>query len=476
MTTSQQVLVAVGVCALVAVPAALRAPGAGLSDAALLFGALAGLLLFFAAATTTLILSRTAAARQAPRSLVWATTALILLGSQTLLGCELVLMAGDWGLGVAGTALLELVVSAAALATAALGVRGTGVRRPFLLGSAVVVGAAVARLVVELRVDLPAAPAGLAALFVSLAVAANVGTGIVIGQSFDLPDRWVRRLCTLLAAVGLATLTRNPGFELTPVATVLNAALAVLVAWVICMSLVVLTRAAISQQRRANALEGDLLHLSTSGRDEAERMHEIRSTVAGLRAADQLVNSADLDDATSLRLRSSLSTELARLERLVSRPAATVPGPRPRDVVDLDSTLGVLADTHQARGRNVEWRSSGVRLEGSADDVVVALNILLENSARHASGSHSTIEVAGDDSTVEIVVSDDGPGIAEDVRESLFDWGVSTDHARGDGIGLAMARRLVTEQGGSLDLLDDPRPGTAFSIKLPTARTSPENS
>lgn len=475
MTTSQQLIVAAGVCGLVAVPTALRSPDARLSELALLFGAMAGVLLFFAAAITALVLSRTEVGRGSPRSLAGATTALVLLGSQTLLACELVLLSGTEGLGVAGTALADLVVSAGALAVAIAGLRATALRRPFLLGALVVLIAAAARVVLALALEVPQAPAGLAALFVSLAVAANVATGMVLGQTFALPDHLTRRLCAILGAIGLATLARNPGFELQPVAVALNAAMAVLVAWAVCRGLVALNRSAVSQQLRAQALEGDLLHLSTSGQADAERMHEIRSTVAGLRAADELVNSGAIDEAASRRLRASVSSELARLERLVARPAVRVPAQRRTDVVDLDETLGVLADTHRARGRSVEWQASGATLAGCSDDVSVAVNILLENSARHACGSHSRIEVAGDEATVEIVVSDDGPGIAPTVRESMFDWGVSTDHDHGDGIGLAMAKRLVHEQGGSLELLEEPATGTAFSIRLPAARTSVEN-
>jgi len=63
-------------------------------------------------------------------------------------------------------------------------------------------------------------------------------------------------------------------------------------------------------------------------------------------------------------------------------------------------------------------------------------------------------------------VSDDGPGVAKELRRRIFDAGFSTKQ-RGWGIGLALARRIVEEaHGGSLTLVPSDR-GATFEIIFP---------
>ena len=54
---------------------------------------------------------------------------------------------------------------------------------------------------------------------------------------------------------------------------------------------------------------------------------------------------------------------------------------------------------------------------------------------------------------VTVTVSDQGPGIAPELRERLFDWGVSRPDSPGQGIGLHVAADITHELGGRLELL-----------------------
>ena len=67
-----------------------------------------------------------------------------------------------------------------------------------------------------------------------------------------------------------------------------------------------------------------------------------------------------------------------------------------------------------------------------------------------------------------ITVEDDGPGIPIEVRNNLFEPGVSTKSG-GWGIGLALARRIVEDvHGGQLELAST-EGGATFVAKVPTA-------
>ena len=70
---------------------------------------------------------------------------------------------------------------------------------------------------------------------------------------------------------------------------------------------------------------------------------------------------------------------------------------------------------------------------------------------------------------VHIDVTDNGPGVAAGDRDKLFMPYYSTK-GRGSGLGLAIVRRIVSDHGGTIDVLDA-EPGTTFRIELPCLRS-----
>lgn len=67
---------------------------------------------------------------------------------------------------------------------------------------------------------------------------------------------------------------------------------------------------------------------------------------------------------------------------------------------------------------------------------------------------------------VEMTVSDDGPGISEQVRRRLFEPYFSTRKS-GTGLGLAIANTIITEHNGSILVRDNTPSGTRFTVELP---------
>jgi signal transduction histidine kinase len=89
---------------------------------------------------------------------------------------------------------------------------------------------------------------------------------------------------------------------------------------------------------------------------------------------------------------------------------------------------------------------------------------LFRNSAKYAGESPTvTINVSITDSEAVIVVGDDGPGIKDEIRNSLFERGrTGDDH----GFGLYLTRQIVAACSGSIELTDSDV-GTRFEIRLP---------
>lgn len=231
-----------------------------------------------------------------------------------------------------------------------------------------------------------------------------------------------------------------------------------------------------AQRARAATLEGSLVQVETSARGSRERLHEVRSTVAGLASASQLLDDQTLPASVRDRLEETIRAELGRLERLVSSTETSRGDFTEVSTMDLDETLDHVLDLHRARGRTIAWEPSGARVVAQPDAVAEAINILLENTAAHAGGLGSRVDVRSeDDGDVTISVADSGPGIPLDRREEVFEWGASRVGSPGQGIGLNLARRLVTEQGGTLTLAEPAERGSEFVIRLPAVRRSAEN-
>jgi len=72
----------------------------------------------------------------------------------------------------------------------------------------------------------------------------------------------------------------------------------------------------------------------------------------------------------------------------------------------------------------------------------------------------------GDAGTIQLTVTDNGPGVSAEDRDKLFMPYYSTK-GRGSGLGLAIVRRIVVEHGGTIEVSDAQPRGTTFTIELP---------
>jgi signal transduction histidine kinase len=73
------------------------------------------------------------------------------------------------------------------------------------------------------------------------------------------------------------------------------------------------------------------------------------------------------------------------------------------------------------------------------------------------------------DDSVEVSISDTGPGIAPDVGRRLFEQFFTTK-PQGTGLGLSITRQIVEEHGGQLRWSSTPGAGATFTLVLPVKR------
>ena len=316
-------------------------------------------------------------------------------------------------------------------------------------------------------------------LALPLAFAAAEGlvlVGLVIAAALlhvtALPT-WARSRFTLSAALlALANgLVLVPYDAVAALPVALPLAVALTGAILLLATAAALVRSALRDKRLAiAALSNRLAEMETDVREDRGRLHEIDSMVAGIASASRLIHDAEaLSAEKRFDLGVMVQAEVERLQRLLR--GRTEVDRRP---VDLDETIGHLVVSHRARGRDIRWKPSGLHALGRADDVTEAVNVLLENAARHGSTDDIRIETEARDSRVEIAVTDDGPGIGPETRERLFEWCGRSADSPGQGIGLHVARQLMERLAGDLRLDDSSAvSGTRFVISLPAEPAEP---
>jgi signal transduction histidine kinase len=116
--------------------------------------------------------------------------------------------------------------------------------------------------------------------------------------------------------------------------------------------------------------------------------------------------------------------------------------------------VATMVLAHEAKGTDVMWRPSRMLALGDSDQLTEALNVLLDNAAAHGSGS-VRIEVRAAEpasTSVEIAVTDDGPGVPPELRRRIFAWGVSRPGSTGQGLGIPL---LGCADGGAGDGADE---------------------
>lgn len=230
--------------------------------------------------------------------------------------------------------------------------------------------------------------------------------------------------------------------------------------------------------------------LALQRRFVADAAHQLRTPVAGIRVLAQeleqeLASTGAAPRPESWRpLLSELRGSSERLSRLIgqllslarSETALTFHAEHhPQDIVPLlrEATEPlVLAGLRQGRSIELDAPDTPVVARAHAVWLGEVVNNLLDNAQRYG-GDHIVLRVAPlADGGAEVVVEDDGPGVAPDELPRIFEpfWRGERADLRNDGgtgLGLAIAREIVLRLGGQLSALSRPDvPGMRLTIRL----------
>jgi signal transduction histidine kinase len=205
--------------------------------------------------------------------------------------------------------------------------------------------------------------------------------------------------------------------------------------------------------------------------------HDLRQPLTAILANAEFLTQPDISQMQRDAFYQEIRTSIDRMDDLVSSLLKWSRGdtlrPAVRNIVDTVSRairmVGVKQEfrmikiVHRHEGRAVGWFDAN-RLERAIANVI--------QNACEAVASKSgqiVINTNGSQSSLQINVRDNGPGVPVPIRDSLFEPFVSYGKAAGNGLGLAIAKKIVEDHFGEIYL--DPRieNGTLITILLPFA-------
>jgi signal transduction histidine kinase len=198
----------------------------------------------------------------------------------------------------------------------------------------------------------------------------------------------------------------------------------------------------------------------------ADAGHDFRTPLTRMRLRAEFVSDAEertlwLHDIKELEHIADSAIQLVRDETTKAPP----------EVLYVDDL--VKSVTTELRDQNLEIEVSGAetaRVKADRLALSRALRNLLINAATH--GRRGTVSVAGG-STARITISDQGPGIAPELLEHVFEPffrgdRARTQHAPGAGLGLTISREIIRRAGGEIRISNSPGGGLIQIVELPT--------
>lgn len=215
--------------------------------------------------------------------------------------------------------------------------------------------------------------------------------------------------------------------------------------------------------------------------------HDLRAPLASIKASSSTLSDAEIDISPEARqsLAKLIDVQADRLADLVqslldmSRIQAGVLEPRCTVVSLSDLVKSVVGDlTPAMRGHAVAVAIPDDLPPVDVDVVLISrvLANLLTNAARHSPKDTSiTIRAKSTDATtIEVSVTDHGPGVSRDRREEIFGLLARRDDDAGAGLGLTIAKTFVEAHGQRIWVDDAPEGGARFCFTLPVAASIPE--
>ncbi|MFH0915630.1 MAG: HAMP domain-containing sensor histidine kinase [bacterium] len=210
----------------------------------------------------------------------------------------------------------------------------------------------------------------------------------------------------------------------------------------------------------------------------ADASHELRTPLAAMEAILGVIRSEPRDPAEYELALDDLAEETARLRALAEDLLQLARGPHsipaeisPVDVSTLvEDVVDALRPMAEAKNLSLGCRvEPGLTVMGDSDSLIRVFLNLLDNAIKFTECGGIRVSAHHRAGAVVVDVADTGLGIAADRLPSIFERFYRADPSRsapGAGLGLALARQIVQNHGGTLTAVSTKGQGSTFSVSL----------
>jgi signal transduction histidine kinase len=228
------------------------------------------------------------------------------------------------------------------------------------------------------------------------------------------------------------------------------------------------------QQARQELIRQE--RISTIGRLSSSIVHDLRNPLAAVYGGAEMLVDAELSPLQVKRLAANIYRASRRIQDLlqdllnVSRGSA-----RGAELCKLREVAAAGCESllASAEAQHVEVRigiPDEIELPMERNRMERVFSNLVGNALEMMpEGGRIHISAEAQDGSVVAEVRDTGPGIAPEIRGSLFEPFVSAGKKNGLGLGLALARQTVLDHGGDMWAESEPGHGACFRLRLPVA-------
>ena len=212
--------------------------------------------------------------------------------------------------------------------------------------------------------------------------------------------------------------------------------------------------------------------LARLGEMAAVIAHEVKNPLAGVRGAIQVIGGRLPTDSKDALMIKEIVTRIDALNELMKDLLLFARPPQPRpDVVEMGA---LVAATAEFLRDDPAIKNIDVRVEGSVPTIladaellkIVFVNLLVNGAQAMQGRGTIRVSLASIGDSCQIAIGDSGPGIPVEIREKIF-TPFFTTKARGSGLGLVTAKRLVEAHHGGISVDCPPGGGTTVTVLLP---------
>lgn len=243
---------------------------------------------------------------------------------------------------------------------------------------------------------------------------------------------------------------------------------------------IVVLLADISEHEQSKAVTQQLEHRAILGDYTAAFAHDVRNPINNISTGLQLLAAVLPEDDPNMDVINRMQGDCTRLNHLME---AFLAFSRPLELkfesFGVEQFLKRILDRWQPRMARVNVKSTlfvdpqVVNITGDPRSLENVFTNLISNAVEAMAENGDTLAVKAVMSAeidgrpaVEISISDNGPGIPQDIQEHIFEPFVTTRKA-GTGLGLAITKQIVTAHKGSIRVNSFPG-GTVFTVQIPS--------